>query len=148
MSAVIHRQVSMVFLVVGELFDYILPWYVLRLDDGLEMSLVRAQTEYEKLAGTIEVHVEEFTGYGKDVLKASRIYPEAFFQVVLQVAHMRMHGKPAAASCTISTRAFYRGRTEICRSCSREVSGSPITKDSELLSLNQLFSVSRRVTRN
>lgn len=92
-----------------------------RLDDELEMSLVRARTEYEKAAAKVDVNVQEFKGYGKDFLKTSQIHPEAFIQIALQAAYILLHGKPAPTYCTASTRGFYRGRTETCRSCSQEV---------------------------
>ncbi|XP_022687941.1 peroxisomal carnitine O-octanoyltransferase-like isoform X1 [Varroa jacobsoni] len=98
------------------------PVYIdFQLDDELEMSLVRARTEYEKAAAKVDVNVQEFKGYGKDFLKTSQIHPEAFIQIALQAAYILLHGKPAPTYCTASTRGFYRGRTETCRSCSQEV---------------------------
>lgn len=40
--------------------------------------------------------------------------------MVLQLAYFRMHGKACATYETASTRRFHHGRTETCRSCSKE----------------------------
>ncbi|XP_003743510.1 peroxisomal carnitine O-octanoyltransferase [Galendromus occidentalis] len=90
------------------------------LDEELEVNIAQARTKYDQLADTIDVFVGEFNVYGKEFLKGSQIHPEAFFQIVIQTAFMRLHERPAPTYCTASTRAFYHGRTETCRSCSQE----------------------------
>lgn len=90
------------------------------MDAELEVNIAQARTKYDQIASTIDVFVGEFKAYGKDFLKTSQIHPEAFFQIVIQTAYMRLHGKPAPTYCTASTRAYYHGRTETCRSCSQE----------------------------
>lgn len=53
----------------------------------------------------------------KEVAKCS---PDAYIQIVLQLAYYRVHKSPTAVYESASTRLFKHGRTETCRSMSPE----------------------------
>nr|CAB3233914.1 peroxisomal carnitine O-octanoyltransferase-like [Phallusia mammillata] len=62
-----------------------------------------------------------YTHFGKNKLKQLKIYPDAIVQTSIQLAYMRLHGAPASTYETATTRQFYHGRTETCRTCTPEL---------------------------
>lgn len=76
---------------------------------------------YDGVCATIDVKHETFGHYGKAILKDHRFHPEAFVQCAIHATYYRIHGKMAPAYVTASTRRFYNGRTETCRSCYPEM---------------------------
>ena len=90
------------------------------LDEFLMNEINEANVAHKKLFQSLRVTARTFEGYGKGILKVYRYHPEAFIQVALQAAYVRLHGKPAPTYCTASTRKFAFGRTETCRSCTVE----------------------------
>jgi carnitine O-acetyltransferase len=60
-----------------------------------------------------------FNEYGTDWIKrVGKLPPDAFYQMVLQLAYYRAHKTVTATYETASTRKYLRGRTETIRSCS------------------------------
>lgn len=91
------------------------------LNDDLLNEIDLAKVEYLRLCDNIDILCEVFTGYGKGFMKPVRVHPEAYLQLALQLAYYRLHNKPAPTYTTASTREFYHGRTETCRSCTCEM---------------------------
>ncbi|XP_053214602.1 peroxisomal carnitine O-octanoyltransferase-like isoform X2 [Panonychus citri] len=87
------------------------------LDDYLIKEIDCSVSTYNQNCSDIQICHETFKGFGKAALRDHKFHPEAFTQVALQLAYYRMHGKPAPTYCTASTRQYYHGRTETCRSC-------------------------------
>ena len=87
------------------------------LDDKIYNEISKAKEDFRKNCDDIELIHIIFEDYGKSILLSHRFHPEAYVQVGLQLAYYRMYGKPAPTYCTASTRKFYHGRTETCRSC-------------------------------
>jgi carnitine O-acetyltransferase len=59
--------------------------------------------------------------YGKNVIKKYKCSPDAWAQMVKQLAYGKMHGgKPAVTYESAQTRKFALGRTEVIRSASKE----------------------------
>lgn len=46
--------------------------------------------------------------------------PDAYVQMVMQLAYYRQHHRPCATYESASTRGYLHGRTETVRSCSQE----------------------------
>ena len=97
------------------------------LDDELEQEIESAIKSYNKNCELIEMFTDQFDDYGKKFMKHVRLHPEALVQVALQLAYHRvrkirpqMHIAAPTCYCTASTRMFYNGRTETCRSCTLE----------------------------
>ena len=90
------------------------------LDDYLQKEIHDANLVYQALFNSIRCIGRIFKGYGKGILKQHRLHPEAFVQVVLQAAYIKLHEKVAPTYCTATTRKFAHGRTETCRSCTTE----------------------------
>jgi carnitine O-acetyltransferase len=61
-----------------------------------------------------------FTGYGKEVIKTHKASPDAWAQMIKQLAFYRLKGRPGVTYESCQTRKFLLGRTEVIRSCSEE----------------------------
>ncbi|XP_077967038.1 peroxisomal carnitine O-octanoyltransferase-like [Styela clava] len=94
---------------------------VFKLDDKLHDYIREGLTEYNKFAGNLDVQMTKFDKFGKESLKKLKIHPDGFVQTCLQLTYMRIHGKPAPTYETATTRGFYNGRTETCRTCTPEL---------------------------
>lgn len=90
---------------------------VFKLDNYIYQEISNAKKEFLINCQNIDIVHSTFNSFGKALLKEPRFHPEAFIQVALQLAYYRIYGKPAPTYCTASTRQFYHGRTETCRSC-------------------------------
>ncbi|XP_074605471.1 peroxisomal carnitine O-octanoyltransferase-like isoform X2 [Brevipalpus obovatus] len=91
------------------------------IDDRLMVEISTAKQQYNENCSDIDIVHATFDGFGKSILRSHKYHPEAFTQIALQLAYYRMHGQPAPTYCTASTRQYYHGRTETCRSCFPEV---------------------------
>lgn len=87
------------------------------LDEKVYSEILSAKEEFRKNSDNIALLHASFDEYGKSILRPHRIHPEAYIQLALQLAYYRMHARPGSCYCTASTRQFFRGRTETCRSC-------------------------------
>lgn len=61
-----------------------------------------------------------FEEYGKNVIKKHKTSPDAWAQLVKQLAFYRHTGRPGVTYESCQTRKFALGRTEVIRSCSQE----------------------------
>lgn len=61
-----------------------------------------------------------FTGYGKNTIKTHKSSPDAWVQMIKQLAFYRYFGRPGVTYESCQTRKFLLGRTEVIRSCSKE----------------------------
>lgn len=89
-------------------------------DETAQAALDTAADRFHDLANTSDVTVHAFHDYGKDQIKRFRVSPDAFVQMMLQVASRAFFGRSVLTYESASTRAFYMGRTETIRSCSAE----------------------------
>jgi carnitine O-acetyltransferase len=61
-----------------------------------------------------------FTGYGKNVIKTHKASPDAWCQLIKQLAFFRLFSRPGVAYESCQTRKYLLGRTEVIRSASSE----------------------------
>lgn len=92
-----------------------------KLDTQVAHLIGEAREHFSKIAQTIDTLHETFDHFGKALLKEYRIHPEAFVQCALHATYHKQHKCMAPAYVTASTRKFYNGRTETCRSCFPEM---------------------------
>ena len=59
------------------------------LDDQLRQRIVEAVTDFERLDASADVEVFDFQDYGKDFMKGVKCSPDAFCQMVLQLAYYK-----------------------------------------------------------
>ncbi|KAJ2557529.1 hypothetical protein EV175_001288 [Coemansia sp. RSA 1933] len=80
----------------------------------------KARGEAGALASNLQILQDDAPEYGAQWIKTIGASPDAFFQIALQAAYYRHHGKPTATYESASLRKFLHGRTETIRSCTAE----------------------------
>lgn len=93
-------------------------WWHWPRDDHVDRSLAQAELANQALIGDSDSGLLVYTEYGTDWIKQHGFSPDAFFQMVLQLAYHRLHGHVVSTYETASTRRYLHGRTETCRTCS------------------------------
>ncbi|KAJ1916722.1 Carnitine O-acetyltransferase mitochondrial [Tieghemiomyces parasiticus] len=83
---------------------------------AIQEATARARSVTSQLA-TENLHYSEF---GSQWIKGAKMSPDSFVQMALQLAYYRLHRQPCPTYETASTRTFFHGRTETCRSFSVE----------------------------
>lgn len=73
-----------------------------------------------KLTSQHQCQVLHYEGYGKDLMKKFKMSPDAWVQLVKQLAFHKMFGRPGVTYESAQTRKFQLGRTEVIRSASNE----------------------------
>ncbi len=61
-----------------------------------------------------------FSNYGKEVIKSHKASPDAWVQMIMQLAFYRLFNRPGVTYESCQTRKFLNGRTEVIRSVSNE----------------------------
>ncbi|KAJ7643971.1 acyltransferase ChoActase/COT/CPT [Roridomyces roridus] len=79
-----------------------------------------AEKRFDELVGAHELHVLHYEGYGKDLVKTFGVSPDAWAQLVKQLAFHKMNGRPGRTYESAQTRKYQLGRTEVIRSASNE----------------------------
>ena len=79
-----------------------------------------ATTHHVKLISQHELRVEAYQGYGKGLMKKVRCSPDAYVQMIIQLAYFKFYGKNRPTYESAATRRFQEGRTETCRTVSDE----------------------------
>jgi len=78
----------------------------------------QAEANFEKLVGDHELEVLHYSKYGSRHIKAHRTSPDAFAQLVKQLAFYKLYQRPGVTYESTQTRRFQLGRTEVLRSAS------------------------------
>lgn len=92
---------------------------VFKTDATIDRYIAEAQVAADKTSALSDSYVLIFDEYGTNwVKKTGKVPPDAFYQMVLQIAYYRLHKKVTATYETGSTRKYLRGRTDTIRTCS------------------------------
>ncbi|KAI1079215.1 acyltransferase ChoActase/COT/CPT [Whalleya microplaca] len=86
----------------------------------VQAEIDRAVRDFAAVIGRHELAVQAYQGYGKGLIKKFRCSPDAYVQLVIQLAYHKMYGKNRPTYESAATRRFQLGRTETCRSVSDE----------------------------
>ena len=89
-------------------------------NEAIKADIRKADADFEAVMAQHELKVQAYQGYGKGLIKKFRCSPDAYVQMIIQLAYHKFHGlnRPTYESAT--TRRFQQGRTEACRSVSDE----------------------------
>jgi carnitine O-acetyltransferase len=79
-----------------------------------------ATTYHNKQIAQHELRVEAYQGYGKGMMKKFKCSPDAYTQMIIQLAYYKFYGKSRPTYESAATRRFQEGRTETCRTVSDE----------------------------
>ena len=90
------------------------------INDSIQESINAATTFHRKQIAAHELRVQSFQAYGKGLIKKFKCSPDAYVQMVIQLAYFKMYGKNRPTYESAATRKFQEGRTETTRTVSDE----------------------------
>ncbi|KAI8962171.1 acyltransferase ChoActase/COT/CPT [Daldinia sp. FL1419] len=86
----------------------------------VQAEIDRAVRDFDEVIGKHELAVQAYQAYGKGLIKKFKCSPDAYVQMVIQLAYHKMYGKNRPTYESAATRRFQQGRTETCRTVSDE----------------------------
>ncbi|KAK3991361.1 acyltransferase ChoActase/COT/CPT [Cladorrhinum sp. PSN332] len=89
-------------------------------NDKVQAEIDRAVTDFKKVIGQHQLAVQAYQGYGKGLIKKFKCSPDAYVQMIIQLAYYKMYGKNRPTYESAATRRFQQGRTETCRTVSED----------------------------
>jgi len=93
---------------------------VLTANDAVLSDIKQAEKNFDELVGAHELRVLHYDAYGKEFIKQFKTSPDAWAQLVKQLAFYKLKGRPGVTYESAQTRKFQRGRTEVIRAASSE----------------------------
>ncbi|KAI0643180.1 acyltransferase ChoActase/COT/CPT [Trametes meyenii] len=90
------------------------------LDAPTQKYVADAEAHFDALVAQHEMVVLHYEGYGKARIKAFKASPDAWAQLVKQLAFHKLAGRPGVCYESAQTRKYQLGRTEVIRSASKE----------------------------
>ncbi|KAI1640028.1 acyltransferase ChoActase/COT/CPT [Biscogniauxia mediterranea] len=84
----------------------------------VQSEIDRAIKDFAAVIGQHELAVQAYQGYGKGLIKKFKCSPDAYVQMIIQLAYHKMYGKNRPTYESAATRRFQLGRTETCRTVS------------------------------
>ncbi|KAI9833725.1 MAG: Carnitine O-acetyltransferase mitochondrial [Thelocarpon superellum] len=91
-----------------------------QLNKTVQDDIARAAQDFTEVIGAHELRVQAYQGYGKGLIKQFKCSPDAYVQLIIQLAYHKMFGRNRPTYESAATRRFQQGRTETCRSVSDE----------------------------
>jgi len=91
-----------------------------QLNDSVKSCIIAASSRFDTLISKHELNVLHYEGYGKSLMKRYKFSPDAWVQLVMQLADHKLFGRPGVTYESAQTRKFQLGRTEVIRSASNE----------------------------
>ncbi|KMQ49014.1 hypothetical protein HL42_0021 [Trichophyton rubrum] len=88
------------------------------LNPAILEDISTATRDFEALINKHELRVQAFQAYGKGLIKKFKCSPDAYVQMLIQLAYFKMYGKNRPTYESASTRKYKLGRTETTRSVS------------------------------
>ncbi|KAH9808635.1 carnitine O-acetyltransferase, mitochondrial-like [Teratosphaeria destructans] len=88
------------------------------LDESNHRDITRAIADHVGVMAQHELNVEAYQAYGKGLMKKFRCSPDAYVQMVIQLAYHKFYGRSRPTYESAATRKFQEGRTETCRTVS------------------------------
>ncbi|KAF2004685.1 carnitine O-acetyltransferas-like protein [Amniculicola lignicola CBS 123094] len=86
----------------------------------LKQDIDDAEKHFKGQIGQHELRVQAYQGYGKGLIKKFKCSPDAYVQMIIQLAYHKFYGKNHPTYESAATRRFQEGRTETCRTVSDE----------------------------
>ncbi|KAF4125320.1 hypothetical protein GMORB2_4160 [Geosmithia morbida] len=86
----------------------------------VQAEIDRATKDFNDVISQHQLAVQAYQGYGKGLIKKFKCSPDAYVQLLIQLAYFKMYGKNRPTYESAATRRFQLGRTETCRTVSDE----------------------------
>ncbi|ODQ78958.1 hypothetical protein BABINDRAFT_162044 [Babjeviella inositovora NRRL Y-12698] len=87
---------------------------------SIRNAIADAKQEFRASIDSHDMFTWQFPGYGKNFMKTCKVSPDAYAQMLIQVAYYKLTGTFKPTYEPAATRKFFNGRTENCRSLSPE----------------------------
>lgn len=84
----------------------------------IQSEIDRASKDFTDIIGKHQLAIQAYQGYGKGLIKKFKASPDAYVQMIIQLAYFKMYGKNRPTYESAATRRFQLGRTETCRTVS------------------------------
>ena len=81
-------------------------------------DVANAQAQFRQVIASHDLRVQAYQGYGKGLIKKFKCSPDAYVQMVIQLAYHKMYGKNRPTYESAATRKYQLGRTETTRTVS------------------------------
>jgi carnitine O-acetyltransferase len=81
-------------------------------------DLATAQAQFRQVIASHDLRVQAYQGYGKGLIKKFKCSPDAYVQMIIQLAYHKMYGKNRPTYESAATRKYQLGRTETTRTVS------------------------------
>ncbi|KAI0297636.1 acyltransferase ChoActase/COT/CPT [Russula brevipes] len=91
---------------------------IITANDTILADIQQAEKNFDNLIDAHELRVMHYDAYGKDFIKQFKMSPDAWAQLVKQLAFYKFKGRPGVTYESAQTRKFQRGRTEVIRAAS------------------------------
>ncbi|KAI7826128.1 acyltransferase ChoActase/COT/CPT [Gamsiella multidivaricata] len=88
------------------------------INDEIKETIKQAEVNAKKMIDNVDSCLIHFNEYGSNWLKSVKCSPDAYVQMVMQLAYYRHYGTWTPTYESASVRMFLGGRTETVRSCS------------------------------
>ncbi|KAL2206654.1 carnitine acetyl transferase [Sarocladium strictum] len=89
-----------------------------KITSEIQSEIDRASKDFTDIIGKHQLAIQAYQGYGKGLIKKFKASPDAYVQMIIQLAYFKMYGKNRPTYESAATRRFQLGRTETCRSVS------------------------------
>ncbi|KYK59710.1 carnitine acetyl transferase [Drechmeria coniospora] len=86
----------------------------------VQADIDRAAVDFRRVISQHQLAVQAYQGYGKALIKKFKCSPDAYVQMIIQLAYYKMYGQSRPTYESAATRRFLLGRTETCRTVSDE----------------------------
>lgn len=93
---------------------------IITANDTILADIQQAEKNFDNLIGAHELRVMHYDAYGKDFIKQFKMSPDAWAQLVKQLAFYKFKGRAGVTYESAQTRKFQRGRTEVIRAASSQ----------------------------
>jgi carnitine O-acetyltransferase len=90
------------------------------LNSNITTSITKSEKAFEKLISQYDLRVLYYQGYGAETIKTFKSSPDAWAQMMIQLAYYKFYNVNRPTYESAATRKFQLGRTETCRSVSDE----------------------------
>jgi carnitine O-acetyltransferase len=84
----------------------------------VQSEIDRATKDFNDVISKHQLAVQAYQGYGKGLIKKFKCSPDAYVQMIIQLAYYKMYGKSRPTYESAAVRRFQLGRTETCRTVS------------------------------